>query len=307
MHQVFTCRPYRDEADLVAMRAFLSAAYHTNPNGLADGQWHPGDMTWAVFLNSLVGPIDRGDLWFDADGQLASIVWRYKGGAEMTIRPDVRRSPALATLLDGIVARLDALRAEATPDAPLRIGGVEGADGVGALLLARGFQTDNDDPMTIFRKDFATSPVPTAPVAPGFSIRSIAGPDDFIDRVAIHSEVWDPSKMTVDGFTRLQTMTGYDPDLDIVAVAPDGRFAAYCILWHDPLTRSCELEPVGAREEFRGRGLTKATLAEALRRAEARGAETAWVYTDESRTAAQALYRSLGFRPVGRYIAYVRG
>jgi len=306
MTQAFTWRAYRDTSDLVMMRSFLSAAYQSSEHGLADGMWHPGDMTWAVFLNSLVGPIDRGDLWFDAGGRLAAIVWRYKGGAEMTIRPDLRRPDTIDGLLSLVIARLDALRLESGATTPLTIGAVEGVDDIGACLRAFGFVADNHDPMTIFRKNFADSPVRDVPLAPGFTIRAIAGPVDYADRVAIHREVWEPSKVTVAGFERLQTMPGYDPALDIVAVAPDGRFAAYCILWHDPVTRTCELEPVGAREEFRGRGLTKAVLAEALRRGQARGAVTAWVYTDESRTAAQALYRSVGFAPVARYIAYVR-
>ena len=306
MHPAFTWRPYNDVRDLIAMRAFLSAAYRASERGLADGLWHPGDMTWAVFLNSLVGPIDRGDLWFDGAGELAAIVWRYKGGTEMSIRPNLQASTTLTPLLRAILRRHDDLQRIAGDPVPLTIGCSEGHATIPAALLSLGCKADNTDPMTIFRMDLATTVLPTRVLADGFTLRALAGPADYPDRVAIHREVWAPSQVTIDGFARLQDMPGYDRALDIVAVAPDGRFAAYCILWHDPATRSCHFEPVGARKEFRGRGLASAMLVEALRRAQARGVETAWVYTDEARTAAQALYRSVGFTAVGRYIGFVR-
>lgn len=306
MSVAFTWRPYRDEHDLIAMRAFLAAAYLASPRGLADGLWHPGDMTWAVFLNSLVGPIDRGDLWFDRDGALAATVWRYKGGTEMSIRPDIHASPALPELVRLVFRRLADLQRSTGDDTPLNLGCVEGASPLADAMTTMGFIAENSDPMTIFRMNLTDRMLKTRPLAPGFSVRAIAGPDDYPDRVAIHQEVWAPSRVTLEGYARLQSMPGYDRDLDIVAVTPDGRFAAYCILWHDPTTRTCHFEPVGTREEFRGRGLAAATLLEALRRAQARGVETAWVYTDESRTAAQALYRSIGFEPVARYVGYRR-
>jgi mycothiol synthase len=88
---------------------------------------------------------------------------------------------------------------------------------------------------------------------------------------------------------------GYERDLDLVAAAPDGRFGAYCVCWMDPANGVGEFEPVGARPDFRGRGLAKAVVSEGFRRMKARGAHTALVCFEEDNAAARRLYESVGF------------
>ena len=58
----------------------------------------------------------------------------------------------------------------------------------------------------------------------------------------------------------------YRGSLDCVVEAPDGRFAAYVLVWPDDENGVGELEPVGVREEFRRRGLGSAVCTFALRR-----------------------------------------
>jgi hypothetical protein len=42
-------------------------------------------------------------------------------------------------------------------------------------------------------------------------------------RLAIHRDVWYPSKVTLEAYRRMRSVSGYTPELDIVVVAPDGN------------------------------------------------------------------------------------
>jgi ribosomal protein S18 acetylase RimI-like enzyme len=96
----------------------------------------------------------------------------------------------------------------------------------------------------------------------------------------------------------------YRPKLDIVAAAPDGRIAAFCIAWLDTTNRVGLFEPVGVHPDFQRRGLGKAVVLEGLRRMQTNGMDQATVCSLWHSPAAQALYESAGFRTVDRLQAY---
>ena len=114
--------------------------------------------------------------------------------------------------------------------------------------------------------------------------------------VNAHREVWHPSSHTLEAYRRLRTAPGFIPDLDIVALAPDGTFASYCMFWLDPINHIGLLEPVGTRSAYRRQGLSTAVLYEGIRRLQDYGARTAWVSTGAQSDQAIALYESVGFR-----------
>jgi mycothiol synthase len=144
----------------------------------------------------------------------------------------------------------------------------------------------------------------------GFHVRSLAGDaSEVADRAAAHREVWHPwtvGEVTDEQYARFMRVPGYDRDLDVVAVAPDGTIAAYVNGWLDPVNRIGDFGPVGAREAYRRQGLTRAVLLEALRRMKARGMNRVCVSTGEDNVAARGLYESIGFRIVNRYVEYER-
>ena len=105
------------------------------------------------------------------------------------------------------------------------------------------------------------------------------------------------------GFMRLP---GYDRQLDVVAVAPDGTIAAYVNGWIDPRNRIGDFGPLGARPAYRRQGLTRAVLLECLRRMQALGMNRVSVSTGVSNQPAIGLYQSVGFQIVNRYIEYVQ-
>ena len=70
------------------------------------------------------------------------------------------------------------------------------------------------------------------------------------------------------GFMR---SVAYVPDHDLVAVAPDGRVAAFTVFWPDTELSLAQFEPVGTDPDFQRLGLGRAVLLDAFRRLEQSG------------------------------------
>jgi GNAT superfamily N-acetyltransferase len=101
----------------------------------------------------------------------------------------------------------------------------------------------------------------------------------------------------------------YRTALDWVVEAPDGRFAAQCLIWLDERNAVGELEPVGTLPEFRREGLARAVCLAALHAAHHAGAREAVVYpviNHPKSAGALPLYRDLGFRPYARTLTFTR-
>lgn len=112
--------------------------------------------------------------------------------------------------------------------------------------------------------------------------------------------------MTPDAYRQLRRAPDYRAELDTVALAPGGEVASYAMGWYDAENRVAEFEPVGAAPAFQRRGLGLAAVCEGLRRVQSLGAQEAIVYAEIDNPAAQALYRSAGFRPINRIGAFRR-
>ena len=109
-----------------------------------------------------------------------------------------------------------------------------------------------------------------------------------------------------DSRARTASQPEYIADLDLVAVAPDGRLAAFCIGWLDRHTEpACgQIEPLGVRADWRHLGLGRAILSEVLSRLQRYGASQIYVETDKQRNAALELYESVGFRIIQDVLVY---
>jgi mycothiol synthase len=308
MSLVTTMRPYRDDDDYWRMRRFLQRAWQAP--GAVTGLYHIGDLTWQRFMYppDVFPPGERIALWERPDGELTGFAWYDTKSVEVALQID----PALRTggdawaIADEMLAWAEGRRA-ADPGAGERALTVAefGVDtAFAAYIASRGFVA-TDEPALIRNVQSLDATVPEPDIPEGFAVRPVLPSDAEIEqRVAIHREVWAPSRVTLEGYRQLRAAPGYDPELDLVAVAPDGTLAAYTIVWYDEVNRSGLFEPVGAREAFRGRGLTKAVMREGLRRLRARGGVLAYVCVEEDNLAARALYRSAGFAPEHGWVRY---
>ena len=256
--------------------------------------WHVGDITWGLVQHE--GREDEWTIrvWRDGD---RTVAWSWLKGDRGLLEFDVRRDRL--DLLDEILAEPDARTTVAFAD----------DDEVLAALMRHGFTREGSDLnrhgslMHFLARDLPEAPEP--PRLPGgFTYRTVE-PEDLAERVAIHREVWEPSRVAESSFATVQASWPYRASLDCVVEAPDGRFAAYCLMWPDDENRVGELEPVGVREDFRRRGLGAAVCTFALRRLHEQGGRQAIVYCMND--VACALYESIGFRRRATLVGYSRG
>ena len=256
--------------------------------------WHVGDVTWG--LRQHAGREDEWTIRVWKDGE-KTVAWSWLKGDRALLEFDCKRDRL--DLLDEILADPDARTAVAfEDDAEVR-----------AALERHGFT--EEDGGNINRQGpvmhFLARDLPEAPEPPslpeGFRYRTVE-PEDLAERVAIHRDVWAPSRVTEESFASVQASWPYRASLDCVVEAPDGRFAAYALMWPDDENRVGELEPVGVREEFRRRGFGVAVCTFALRRLFEEGGRQAIVYcvTD----AACGTYESVGFQRHATLVGYSR-
>jgi ribosomal protein S18 acetylase RimI-like enzyme len=248
--------------------------------------WHVGDVAWGLRQHEGREHEWKIRLWRDGDRVVA---WSWLKGAKGALEVDVH--PERLDLLDEILSEPDARTAFAFED----------DDELLRALARHGF-AEPGERMFFLERQLLDPPSPL-PLPDGFRVRTVE-PGDLPERVAVHRDVWAPSRVTEASYANVMAEWPYRRSLDCVVEAPDGRFAAYCLVWPDDENRVGELEPVGVREEFRRRGLGAAVCTFALARLHAEGGRHAIVYCVSD--PARALYESIGFRIHATLVGYSR-
>lgn len=248
--------------------------------------WHVGDVAWGLRQHEGRESEWKIRLWIE-DDRVAAWSWLKsdRGRLEHDVHPDYRH------LLDEILAEPAATVAFAFED-----------DEASRATLARHGFTEPRDPMYFLVRDVLTPPE-LLPLPDGFRYRTVESAN-VTERVAIHRDVWAPSRVTESSYANVRAQWPYRESLDCVIESSDGRFAAYALLWPDDENCVGELEPVGVREPFRRRGLGAAVCTYALRRWHEEGGRQAIVYCVAE--GACALYESIGFRVHATLRAYAR-
>lgn len=152
-------------------------------------------------------------------------------------------------------------------------------------------------------------PIPAPKVPDGFLVREFSGTSEITNRASIQRKVWHPwsvGNVSDDDYARFMRMPGYQSDLDFVTVAPDGAIVAYVNGWIDPVNKIGDFGPVGALEDYRRKGLTRAALLEGLRRMQSYGMNRVCISTNVSNIPARQLYESVGFKVVNEYHDYIK-
>jgi mycothiol synthase len=304
---VLTLRSYQNLDDYYRVRAFLRQVMLLNEQ--RDRSWHVARLDywrWHVVATCQDCPNiqDYTFLWESPSGEVAGVLNpEGLGEAFLQVHP-AYRTPAL----EEEMVRLAEERLSVTREGERRLRvWADQADPLRQALLEERGYTRTDLVEHRRRRDLR-EPIPEAPPAQGYTVRSLGGCEELKSRViaswyAFHPEPYE-DKGDWDWYLNIQRAPLYRRDLDIVAEAPDGTIAGFCTVWYDDVTRSAMFEPVGVVPAHQRRGLGKAVMCEGLRRLRKLECQAALVSSYEP--AAHALYESAGFTDVELSEAWVR-
>ena len=171
------------------------------------------------------------------------------------------------------------------------------------LLVKHGFEKQPYSGC-LRRMFFGNYPLPQVQIAPGYVLRATRPGDE--------SEYQRMADMLNSGFNRtvhtaleyrnfVHQSPSFRHDLNLVAEAPDGIFAAHVAVNYDEVNRWGIFEPVCTHPAHRRHGLASTLMLEGMHRLKALGAKGASVDTGDA-IPANALYESVGFTEA--YIGY---
>lgn len=290
-----TSRPSRDSRDYAMMYDMIAASPH---NAL-----HAVDLPWRLSSPS-ARTTEWTQIWESADGTgLAWAVLQFPWHClDYEIRPDTRSDELEESILDWAVTRLNAEASRRGESLPFYVSARQGDSSRVAAIARAGFSFDEWSYLHMARS--LGTPIPDAPLPKGFHIRPLAGDEEVGDYVAAHRAAFGSTNMTADWRRATLRDPHHVPDLDLVAVGPDGAIVAFCVCWITPPFadrtggRVTQIEPLGVLPEYQRLGLGRALLLEAFRRSKDMGAFRVEVDGESYNAASQRAYESVGFRAV---------
>ncbi|WP_404392763.1 GNAT family N-acetyltransferase [Humibacillus xanthopallidus] len=285
-------RPYRGDDDFWRVRGLLLETYPITP---VDFNWEIRRWDGQRFYREHQDPAGDGriHLWEDEGGRLIGAVHPEDAGdAFLELHPDHRHieeemiawaeQHLAVTVEEGARRQLDVFAFDY--DVPRR-----------RILTRRGFERLPEGAVTR-RLRLGAGLIPASQLADGYGMRTTCPGVGDAQRIAdLLNAAFD---RTVHNAAEYQAFTTTSPsfrhDLDLVAEASDGSFAAYAGVTYDSVNRRGIFEPVCTDPRHRRQGLARALMLEGVRRVRALGAVDVYVATGETNPANE-LYDSVGF------------
>jgi GNAT superfamily N-acetyltransferase len=279
---------------------------------------HVGDLQWWCRTGALDDPADWR-FWLGPDGRDLAVGLIEGESVVALVHPSARGRGFEDEVRRWAVGRLEEKARAAGPGTPYTVVDEVAEDEPARLaaLESAGY-TRRPYHYVCYRREIA-APLPEPLLPAGFAVRHVAGEEEATARGTLQRDAFSGTYSDESARARwlgAMRMPGYDRELDLVIVAPDGALAAGCLCWLDTRNQVGLFEPVGTRPAYRRRGLASALMVEGLRRLAARGATAALVTAvhpgehGESNlppdSAGRFVYERVGFRPLRRVYPYTR-
>lgn len=219
-------------------------------------------------------------------------------------------TPAIETeLIDWVVSAARRRNQEIGQSLTLAASALESDLSRLAFLERGGFEYQVESSILMSRS--LDQPIPEPELPPGFTIRPMGGEAEIDAYVALHRAAFGTEIMTVEYRRTIISAPDYIPELDLVAVAPDGGLAAFCVcqIFPDDSPRAGGskegwTDPLGTHPAYQRLGLATALLLTGMRLLKARGMDTAILGTSSSNLAMQHAARSVGYQDASNTVWY---
>jgi mycothiol synthase len=243
----------------------------------------------------------------DSQHEIDAFLWFY-------VHPNVRGEGLEKDIIKWGENRLREVGKERNLPAKLRTYSREDKTDEILLLEKQGFEVDRYF-WTMARS--LAEPIPTPEFPADFALTHVSGEQDIQPWVEMFNQSfidhWNHHDLTAETVRYWMQDPNYQPELDLIAVSGDRKFAAFCDCQIKPQknarsrTKDGWIELLGTRRDFRKMGLGKAMLLAGLHKLKAAGANTAKLSVDaDSLTGATKLYKSVGFRPMETWIEWAK-
>ena len=303
-----TARQFEGENDLREMQNLLMRARSLT----SDWRYaHIGELNFQFLMNAAhLDPKETIRLWHDGDLLVGYAILGEDPSFDVQMLPEYEWRGIEDAAMAWAVERVGILRPRYTNAFGGRwaSGSREDDPQRRAFLERHGFAAGGEfSEFNLIRTLEGEIPAPV--LSPGWRVRGYRGREELTMRAEAQRDVWRPwsvGNITDGDYATLTSLPGYDPELDVVAVSPDGVIAAYANGWPDPVNRIGDFGPVGTRPAYRRQGLARAVLWESLRRMKERGMDRVCVSTGMKNDSAIRLYESVGFRIANKYLEYIR-
>ncbi|MBF2074770.1 MAG: GNAT family N-acetyltransferase [Synechococcales cyanobacterium C42_A2020_086] len=316
---VLTVRPYASEVDLPRIADFLNACEAVDRE---DSYYSVIDLQTG-FAEPGFDPTQNVRLWEDAAGELIAYaeLWipveftdTADGLCWFRVRPDARHQGLETNILTWAETRVLQVAAQTGLPPRLAVGCRDDQTDRIALYERHGFVYER---CFLKMERSLAEPIPEPQLPQGFRVVPLGGVEHAAAWVEMCNQTfidhWNFRPYTVEEHRYWLTTPKYCPELDLVAVAPDGTFAAFCVAHIDAeenqhLNRQDGwISTLGTRRGFRRQGLARAMLLTGLQRLQAAGMDTALLGVDtENPNNAQTLYESVGFRKRHANLSYAK-
>jgi GNAT superfamily N-acetyltransferase len=288
-----TCRPYQPYKDLSEVSRFLEQTCPStdrNPNWLR--------ARWEYMVYSVQGGVEENlgpiGVWEGEDEIVGMVNLEHTlGEAYFQVHPAYTHLKAeMLRYAETALFKTEGGKKRLT----LCVNEFDGE--LEALADAAGYLKAVEAPQVTARFDVAVGSLAYA-LPKGFKLTDRLESNDLrrINRVLWRGfdHEGPPPEKYVAGRAHVEQAPLFRKDLVVMVEAPDGNLVSYCGMWYEAATQVAYVEPVATDPDYRRRGLGRAVVLEAIRRAKQLGAARAIV------NSGLAFYQAIGFQPVFAY------